>query len=146
MLDGAVTRFLITLETATPSGKRKQLLQRLEELIGERVTEFASLSTPELAFVMGSALWKFDLLGEATWEGLTDDQFHGLRPIIGRALTVGIEHWPRHLNEAEYLLFRYLSERYGEEYITHMTWEVTAPTLTPVADTAVTPTSRKKSR
>ncbi|MBX6393287.1 MAG: hypothetical protein IRY96_07410, partial [Burkholderiales bacterium] len=70
MRDGAVTRFLKTLETATPSGKRKALLDRLYALIGERAAEFESLSTPELAFVMGSALWKFDLMGEATWEGL----------------------------------------------------------------------------
>ena len=145
MLDGAVTQFLNTLETATPSGKRKQLLDRLEELIGERVAEFESLSTPELSFVMGSALWKFDLLGEATWEGLGSEQFAALRPMIGRALTAGIEQWPRHLNEAEYLLFRYLSERYGEEYITRMTWEVSAPTR--VANKApALPASRKKTR
>jgi hypothetical protein len=145
VLDGAVTQFLNTLETATPSGKRKQLLDRLEELIGERVAEFESLSTPELSFVMGSALWKFDLLGEATWEGLSSEQFAALRPMIGRALTAGIELWPRHLNEAEYLLFRYLSERYGEEYITRMTWEVSAPTR--VANKAhALPASRKKTR
>ena len=145
MLDGAVTQFLNTLETATPSGKRKQLLDRLEELIGERVAEFESLSTPELSFVMGSALWKFDLLGEATWEGLSSEQFAALRPMIGRALTAGIELWPRHLNEAEYLLFRYLSERYGEEYITRMTWEVSAPTRVAHKAPAL-PASRKKTR
>ena len=128
MRDGAVTRFLNTLETATPSGKRKQLLDKLETLIGERAAEFASLSTPELSFVMGSALWKFDLLGEATWEGLTQQQFETLRPALSRAMTAGIEYWPRHLNEAEYLLFRYLTERYGEEYVTDMSWEVSAPT------------------
>lgn len=128
MRDGAVTRFLNTLETATPSGKRKQLLDKLETLIGERAAEFHSLSTPELSFVMGSALWKFDLLGEATWEGLTQEQFETLRPTISRAMTAGIEYWPRHLNEAEYLLFRYLTERYGEEYVTEMSWEVSAPT------------------
>lgn len=128
MPDGAVTRFLNSLETATPSGKRKQLLEKLEALIGERAAEFEHLATPELAFIMGSALWKFDLMGEATWEGLTREQFETLRPVIARAMTAGIEHWPRHLNEAEYLLFRYLTERYGEEYVTDMSWEVTAPT------------------
>jgi len=126
--DGAVTRFLNTLETATPSGKRKQLLDKLESLIGERATEFEHLATPELAFVMGSALWKFDLMGEATWEGLSAEQFEALRPAITGAMTAGIERWPRHLNEAEYLLFRYLTERYGEEYITEMSWDVSAPT------------------
>lgn len=145
MLDGAVTRFLSTLEIATPSGKRKQLLDRLEELIGERAVEFESLSTPELSFVMGSALWKFDLLGEATWEGLGGEQFAALRPMIGRALTAGIELWPRHLNEAEYLLFRYLSERYGAEYITRMTWEVSAPTHVANKTPAI-PAPRKKTR
>ncbi len=146
MLDGAITRFLSTLETATPSGKRKQLLDRLEELIGERAAEFGSLSTPELSFVMGSALWKFDLLGEATWEGLGSEQFAALRPMIGRALTAGIELWPRHLNEAEYLLFRYLTERYGEEYITRMTWEVSAPTRIANESPDASATPRKKTR
>lgn len=123
----SVNRFLRTLETATPSGKRKQLLDRLHALIGDKAAEFESLSTPELSFVMGSALWKFDLLGEATWEGLSDAQFEELRPAISRAVTAGIEAWPRHLNEAEYLLFRYLTERYGEEYVTEVHWEVRAP-------------------
>ena len=124
----AVNRFLSALETATPSGKRKQLLDRLAALIGDKAAaEFESLSTPELSFVMGSALWKFDLLGEATWEGLTDAQFAELRPAIARAVTSGIESWPRHLNEAEYLLFRYLTERYGEEYVTEMDWKVSSP-------------------
>lgn len=145
MPDGAVTRFLSTLETATPSGKRKQLLERLEALIGERAAEFASLSTPELSFVMGSALWKFDLLGEATWEGLSDAQFDTLRPIIGHALTAGIESWPRHLNEAEYLLFRYLSERYGAEYITEMRWDVRAPTRSDGGTSSLAP-RRKRAR
>jgi len=143
--DGAVSRFLSSLETATPSGKRKQLLDRLEALIGERAAEFESLSTPELSFVMGSALWKFDLLGEATWEGLSDEQFQELRPVISRALTAGIELWPRHLNEAEYLLFRYLSERYGAEYVTHMTWEVETPKRID-EPAAAGPVTRKKSR
>lgn len=145
MPDGAVTRFLSTLETATPSGKRKQLLERLEGLIGERAAEFASLSTPELSFVMGSALWKFDLLGEATWEGLSDAQFDALRPMISHALTAGIENWPRHLNEAEYLLFRYLSETYGAEYITEMRWDVHAPARSD-EDAPATPSRRKRTR
>jgi len=126
-VDSGVARFLSSLELATPSGKRKQLLDRLAGLIGDKAQEFESLSTPELSFVMGSALWKFDLLGEATWEGMSDEQFQELRPMIARAVTSGIDAWPRHLNEAEYLLFRYLSERYGEEYVTEMHWEVRAP-------------------
>ncbi len=143
MPDGTVTRFLSTLETATPSGKRKQLLEHLETLIGEHAAEFASLSTPELSFVMGSALWKFDLLGEATWEGLSDAQFEALRPMISHALTAGIDSWPRHLNEAEYLLFRHLSERYGAEYITDMRWDVRAPTRAD-GDPAPTPSRRRR--
>lgn len=127
MPDTAFTRFLNALPTATPSGKRRQLLEKLEDLIGEAAADFASLSTPELAFVMGSALWKFDLLGEATWEGLSAEQFQQLHPMISRAISSGIENWPRHLNEAEYLLFRLLTERYGEEYVTEMSWEVRPP-------------------
>jgi len=139
--DGAVTRFLKTLETATPSGKRKALLDRLYALIGERAAEFESLSTPELAFVMGSALWKFDLMDEATWEGLNDEQFQTLRPLITRAMTAGVDLWPVHLNEAEYLLYRYLAERYGEEYVTELSWDIYAPTQ---ADTGAP--ARKKNR